>query len=267
MDCVPAPTPTDLLDRYDDELRRRLPPPPTCSREVVGALTRIVGPARVPMDHMVCHGALGAGTADAAIDRLVEEARRGGHGVQWNVYGHDEPADLAERLGMRGFRVQARETVMVVRSDDVRAAKEAPPEASVVRVRREEDLGEFVRVQEEVWGNRFTPWDLRWFAASFRGEGDPVGVLVARVAGEPAGAAWVALPENRSFACFFGGTVREAFRSRGVYRALVCARARLAREAGFPWLVADANSSSRPRLERMGFAPLCARTEMVLDPA
>lgn len=255
-------------------MRRRLPPAPGCAREVARALTWIVGPTPEPIDHMISHARLSAETADATIAAVVAGAQRGGHGVQWNVYGHDEPGDLVDRLERAGFSVQARETVMVLPAaapspeaghHGGTGRRDGPPLDLVVhRVVREDDLDEFVRVQEEVWGPKWTPWVRRWFAASLAGDADPVGVFVVRAGGVPAGAAWVSLPRGRSFASLFGGTVREAFRGLGVYRALVSARAGAAREAGLPWLVADANASSAPRLLRMGFAPLCSRTEMVL---
>ncbi len=52
-----------------------------------------------------------------------------------------------------------------------------------------------------------------------------------------------------------GGTAPNA-RSRGVYRALVSKRARLAREHGYAYLTVDARDTSRPILERLGFPML-----------
>jgi hypothetical protein len=260
---VPLPT----LARYDDELRRRLPAPPGLVREDAGPLTRIVGPTNHPLDWMVCHSRLSAADADDVARAEIEAARRAGRGLQWNVYDHDEPRDLVDRLVRLGLVFQNRETVVVLEADDERAHA-APSDGVVVRrVERIEDVGDFMAVQGEVWGHAYDDWVLRWFRASLAGASDPVGVFVAEVDGEPAGCAWVSLPRERSFALMFGATVVERRRRRGAYRALVAARARIAREHGARWLVADANERSRPLLEKIGFVPIAARTELVLAPA
>ncbi|MDB5295009.1 MAG: acetyltransferase, partial [Phycisphaerales bacterium] len=57
-----------------------------------------------------------------------------------------------------------------------------------------------------------------------------------------------------AFAGLYGGGVRPAYRGRGFYRAVVAARARDAVAAGARYLQVDALPTSRPILERMGFA-------------
>jgi GNAT superfamily N-acetyltransferase len=228
-----------------------------------GQVVRIVGPTRHPLDDFVCHSALTAESAEAAIRAVVEQANCEGRGVQWNVYDRDEPPDLVERLERHGFAVQARETVMAAESSS-RAFDVAPPAGTTLeRVLREDGLTDVVEVQEAVWGNGFTEWLLAWWRPALRGEADPIGIFLARAGGAPAGTAWVALPPGGSFAGVFGGTVLPAFRRRGIHRALVAARARLARDAGIPWLVVDANDESAPLVRRLGFEPFARRTEMV----
>jgi GNAT superfamily N-acetyltransferase len=72
------------------------------------------------------------------------------------------------------------------------------------------------------------------------------------VDGEPAGAGSLSLfpPDG---ATLNGGAVRPRFRGRGVYRALVAARLRMARDAGAAGLVVWGGSMSAPILARMGF--------------
>jgi hypothetical protein len=60
--------------------------------------------------------------------------------------------------------------------------------------------------------------------------------------------------KSSHFAGLYGGGTREAFRGRGVYRAVVAARARDAIELGARYLQVDALPTSRPILERLGFA-------------
>jgi hypothetical protein len=185
--------------------------------------------------------------------------------MQWNVYGHDEPRDLVDRLVRQGLRLQGRETVMV-RATATAIGPGPGRDVVVRRARTEADLADFNLVQEAVWGPQFTEWTMRWFRPALRGEADPVGVFTAYSDSAPVGGAWVALPRGRSIASLFGGTVLPEFRRRGVYRALVDARVALAHASGHLFVVADANDRSAPALAPMGFSALSSRLELVLDP-
>lgn len=77
-------------------------------------------------------------------------------------------------------------------------------------------------------------------------------VLLATVDGEPAGSAGMTIYAPRG-AIINGGAVREKFRGRGVYRALVAERLRMAREAGAAGLSVWGGRMSAPILERLGF--------------
>lgn len=241
-------------------------PPP--GRRIVddGLLTRVVGPDRHPLDHMIFHSRLTEANADAVVKAELDGVRRAGRGLQWNVYGGDVPSDLVDRLVRAGMRLQASETVLVLPASDPRASAPTPPGIEIRRITRGEDLADFHAIDEAVWGGGFTAWVRSWLLPALAGKADPVGVFVAYVAARPVGAAWVALPKERSFAHLFGGTVLPTDRRKGVYRALVSARADCARVAGIPWLVTDANKNSAPILQRLGFLPIGTRTEMVLDP-
>lgn len=257
----------DLRARYDDELRRRVLPPPGRWIDEDAVLTRVVGPTPHPLDYMVFHARLSTLDADAVIAAEVARVRRGGRGMQWNVFDDDAPPDLVARLVRAGFRVQAEETVLVRPSDDESSRTAAPPAGVTVRrLTREAELSDYFAVDEAVWGTGFSAWVRSWFVPALAGQADPVGIFVAYAVGTPVGCGWVTLPPRRTFAHLFGGTVLPAHRGRGVYRALVAARASAARAAGLPWLVTDANANSAPVLRRAGFAPLARRTELVLDP-
>ena len=62
-----------------------------------------------------------------------------------------------------------------------------------------------------------------------------------------------------------GGTLPE-WRGRGIYRALVGYRARLAAARGYRYLQVDASPQSRPILERLGFSCLAMTTPYVWSP-
>ena len=77
-------------------------------------------------------------------------------------------------------------------------------------------------------------------------------VLLATVDGEPAGSAGLTLYAPAG-AIINGGAVRERFRGRGVYRAMVAARLAMARDAGVPGLSVWGGPMSAPILRRLGF--------------
>ncbi|HET9782674.1 MAG TPA: GNAT family N-acetyltransferase [Candidatus Dormibacteraeota bacterium] len=77
-------------------------------------------------------------------------------------------------------------------------------------------------------------------------------VVLATIDGEPAGSAGLTMYPPHG-AILNGGAVRPKFRGRGVYRAMIAARAEMAREAGVEGLSVWGGPMSAPVLERMGF--------------
>ncbi len=76
---------------------------------------------------------------------------------------------------------------------------------------------------------------------------------IAYAGDEPAGVGRLYTHPLSAFGGLFGGGTRAAYRSRGVYRALVAARAQDALELGAQYLSVDALPTSQPILKRMGF--------------
>ncbi len=68
------------------------------------------------------------------------------------------------------------------------------------------------------------------------------------------------------FAGLWGGGTVETWRGRGIYRALVAHRARIAADHGYRYVQVDASDQSRPILERLGLAPLTTTTPYVYEP-
>jgi GNAT superfamily N-acetyltransferase len=79
-------------------------------------------------------------------------------------------------------------------------------------------------------------------------------------------AGWVRFPSGTEFATLWGGSTLPAWRGRGIYRALVAHRARLAAECGCRYLEVDASDDSRPILERLGFVAVTTTTPYVWSP-
>jgi GNAT superfamily N-acetyltransferase len=77
--------------------------------------------------------------------------------------------------------------------------------------------------------------------------------VLALAGAEPVCAARVDFHIGTDFASLWGGGTLPEWRGRGIYRALVSRRARLARDRGYRYLRTDALPTSRPILEKLGF--------------
>ncbi|MEV6939308.1 GNAT family N-acetyltransferase, partial [Streptomyces sp. NPDC051132] len=84
--------------------------------------------------------------------------------------------------------------------------------------------------------------------------------VVALADGEPVAAARLEPVPGTPFAGLWGGGTVAAWRGRGVYRALVAHRARVAAALGYRRLQVDASAQSRPILARLGFQALSTTT-------
>ncbi len=256
---VPRMNRLSILDRFDAEMRIDPPPEAGIRIEAVGGVVRAVG-------HYACIGYsnLSEADADRAIEEQVAYFTGRGQEVEWKVYGHDRPRDLGARLAVHGFEADEAETLMVF---DLAHEIESAPRGLVLEVRRVRDdagLDDLIKVDSEAFGR-----DGRGRAEQFRARlSDPtLGLFVAYADGAPVASGRLEMPPGRSFAGLWGGGTIPAFRGRGIYRALVAKRAKEARGLGYRYLTVDArDSTSRPILDRLGFAPLTTITGWVLRP-
>ncbi len=185
---------------------------------------------------------------------MVEEARAQakGRGVRlsWQLDSWNR-ADLEPTLLAQGLKLDEEITTMEFEGD-----VEEPPVAGMELADGMADLEAFRRHHSTV-------------AAGFRGldqllleEGDlrqrysaseaaGVKLVTALVFGEPAGGGSLAVDPDG--AILAGASVLPAYRHRGIYRALVAERTRLAAERGAPLVITHARPKSRPILEWLGF--------------
>ncbi|MFD0070040.1 GNAT family N-acetyltransferase, partial [Streptomyces sp. NPDC127574] len=70
-----------------------------------------------------------------------------------------------------------------------------------------------------------------------------------------------------TFAGLRGGTTVPPWRGRGIYHALIAARARLALARGAAHLHVDASRASAPTLRRPGFRPAATATPYMWKPS
>ena len=217
--------PTEILGRFDEQMRRRAAP-----------------------DHLYVGNGWSAvlwRPDDGKVEPLIARMRELPGHVEWKYYSHDGP-ELRERLLAAGLEPEDEETVVVAE-----AASIAPPPPNVeLRVATDE----FDELAARVFGRRYAlP--------------EKAVAVVAMVDGQPVSGGRVDFEEGVEFAGLFGGVTLPEFRGRGLYRATVAKRAELARERGYRWLYSDALPTSRPILERLGFAPLTTTTPFVIPAA
>lgn len=174
------------------------------------------------------------------IGRALERLRACSGHREWKVYGHD-PAGIARQLLAAGLVPEEQETVLVAE-----AASIAPTDVEVISA-----PDAYVELAAQMFGRRFS---LPREAVA----------VVALVDGEPVSGGRVDLEQGKDFAGLFGGFTLPRFRGRGLYRATVSERARIAREHGHRWLFVDALPTSRPILERLGFERLTTTTPYVV---
>lgn len=255
----------DLRAIYDTQMRGVQRTPPAGVRyEQDGPVLRVVGQYRglitAPRD---------TGLRGAELDRLIARQRdyfaARGEAVEWKTRGHDEPADLADRLHAAGFRPEERETVLVGRAEDL-ATEPVLPHGVVLReVGDEAGLHRIAALESTVWGQ-----DMAWLADDLIGRmataPDEIAVLAAEADGQVVSAAWLSLRPGTQFAALWGGSTLPAWRRRGIYRALVARRARLALARGAAYLQVDASNDSAPILRRLGLQEVTTTTPYVWTP-
>jgi GNAT superfamily N-acetyltransferase len=257
-----------LLAAYDAQLRAHSPEPVpegvTIERD--GPLVRTTG-----LDHggflsYTTLGGLAGDELDALIARQRDLFAARGESVEWKLHGHDEPADLPERLRSAGFEPEPQETVVVGPVAPLAATMPVPPEGVRLReVSARADLDRIVEMEEAVWN------DTRgWLAVGLERElaADPqaLSVVVAEADNEVVSAGWVRYVAGTGFATLWGGSTLPRWRKRGIYKALVTYRARLAAQRGYTYLQVDASDDSRPILQRLGFIAITTTTPYVFTP-
>ncbi|GHI09932.1 GCN5 family acetyltransferase [Streptomyces cellostaticus] len=247
-----------VLARYDQDMREGARPDgPGARIERDGAVVRQVAGAQGW--NGVVWSALDAASADRVIGAQIAYFTGLGRDFEWKLYGHDRPVDLASRLTAAGFRAEPEETLMI--GEVGRLALDTEPPAGIRFVQATDAAGVnlVVDVHEKAFGTDGTRLRHRLLDRLTSDPGTVVAV-VALAGDEPVSAARMELVPGTRFAGLWGGGTVEAWRGRGIYRALVAHRARVASAHGYPYLQVDASPMSRPILERLGFHALSTTT-------
>lgn len=235
----------EILRRFDREVRQHPPPLLGVRYEGLDGIVRAFG-----TENVVLYASLEGRDVESVIaEQRAFYAARGVVDFEWKVYEHDRPPDLGARLARAGFVPDPAETLLLF---DLTAPlpRTPSPGIEIRTLRSEDDFRTMVAVTGAAFGR-----DHEARLEELRGRlSDPsVVFFLACVEGTPAATGRLELPEGSTFAGIWGGGTDPRFRHRGVYRALVAARAEVARARGYRYLMVEAAPTSRPILERLGF--------------
>jgi GNAT superfamily N-acetyltransferase len=247
-----------VLALYDRDMREgALPDGPGARIEREAGVVRQVGPAHGW--NGIVRSDLDETTADAAIAEQIRRFARLGLDFEWKLYGHDLPADLGERLRAAGFTPEPEETLMVAEVADLTLDPEPPEGVRLLPVTAPADVDLVVDVHRKAFGTDGTRL-RRQLLDCLADAPDRVVAVVAVAGDEPVSAARMELVPGTRFAGLWGGGTVPGWRGRGIYRALVAHRAKVAASRGYRYVQVDATGQSRPILARLGFEPLTTTT-------
>ncbi|MEV6247977.1 GNAT family N-acetyltransferase [Streptomyces sp. NPDC051742] len=247
-----------VRDLYDRQIRREARPDgPGCRVERVGDVVRQTGPAHAW--NGVLWSGLDASGADGAIAGQIAHYRAAGVSFEWKLYAHDTPADLGDRLLAAGFTAEDPETLMAAEAASLSLDVPLPEGVELRAVTDEAGVRQVVEVHERAFGTD-SGHIGRQLLDHLAADPGTVTAVIALAAGEPVSAARLELCPGTDFAGLWGGGTVESWRGRGLYRALVAHRTRIAAERGHRYVQVDAADTSRPILQRLGFRVLSTTT-------
>lgn len=254
----------EVLALHDRDLRERARPnEPGARVERTGGVVRQV--AGADGWNGILWTDLDETDADAAIAEQIAYFTGLGRDFEWKLYGHDLPTDLGQRLTAAGFTPEPQETLMIGEIAALALDAELPDGIRVLPATDRAGVDLVADVHEKAFGtdsSRLRSSLLAQLAA----DPDTVVAVVALAGDEPVSAARMELVPGTQFAGLWGGGTVESWRGRGIYRALVAHRTRIAADRGYRYIQVDASDQSRPILERLGLAPLTTTTPYVYEP-
>jgi GNAT superfamily N-acetyltransferase len=197
-------------------------------------------------------------TADAAIAEQVRYFSGLGRAFEWKHYSHDQPADLSERLLKARFVPEDPEALMVA---EVAKLPTEPVLPDGVRIERVTDAAGIALMAEAHLAAFGRPsHHTQHLLARMQQAPDTVIALVVLAGERPVCAARLEPRPGTAFAGLWGGGTVPEWRGKGIYKATVAWRTRLAAELGYRYLQVDASDDSRPILARLGFERLGTTT-------
>lgn len=193
--------------------------------------------------------------ADRRIAETIEHYRALGLSFLWNVGENSRPRDLGERLVRAGLSFRKEALGMVLETEGVPLSLDGDVATETVH---NGNVDDYVDLAMAGWENApeqraALSEDMHRAVREARAD---VQYFIARRHGQAAGTAFVRVVEALGGAVGYlvGGSVHPKHRSKGVYRALVAARAEWLRACNVEWMAVQAFSdTSAPICRRLGF--------------
>ncbi|MEU9709301.1 GNAT family N-acetyltransferase [Streptomyces sp. NPDC047967] len=254
---------------YDRAMREHARPDgPGVRVERDGPVVRQVG-GPDDWNGVVCSSPdLDAEGADAAIAAQIGHcAALGLPEFEWKLYAHDRPGDLGGRLRAAGFAPGPPETLLVAPAESLTGPVALPDGVTLRPVTDAAGAELMALAHERAFGTDGRRLLHQVVKRLERAPEDFVAVVAVDGDGEPVCSGRLELHPGTGFAGLWGGGTVAAWRGRGLYRALVAYRARIAAERGHRHLQVDASGMSAPILARLGFTAFGTTTPYVYRPA
>ncbi|MFD8341639.1 GNAT family N-acetyltransferase [[Kitasatospora] papulosa] len=256
--------PDETLALFDHRMREHARPDgPGAHVERVGDVVRQTGGADDWNGVLWTAPDLSPARAESAIAAQVEHYTARGLGVfEWKLYAHDGPAGLGGLLAAAGFEAEPAETLLVAPVAGRSTSVELPDGVRLRNVTDAAGVELMVRAHELAFGTDGAQLRHRTLAR-LADAPDTFVAVVAMAGDEPVSSARMEMYPATGFAGLWGGGTAAPWRGRGIYRALIAHRARVAARHGYRFLQVDATDLSAPILRRLGFTALSTTTPYV----
>lgn len=238
-----------ILDLFNQHLRIEMVEP-NSRRERTDSVVRKVSLSNEP--GFISFSAMDDSNADRVIEEQIEYYKQLKQQFEWKVFDYDKPSDLKDRLLKKGFTLEESEALMISDLTEANQLLDTQVLPEVKRLTTELEIWDIIKLEEEVWNEDYQDLGQR-LIRDFNDSTAHLSLYGAYVDGRIVSAAWMYLHEGTPFASLWGGSTLADYRKRGYYSSLLAVRAREASKKGYPLLIVDASSMSKPILEKHGF--------------
>ena len=250
---------TEVLALFDRQLRRdRQADEPGDLAERTDGVIRVVGAGEGGWCAVI-HSDLDERTADAAIAAQIRYFTDLGRDFEWKLYSHDLPLDLGQRLAKAGFVPEEPEALMVADASTLPTEPVLPEGVRIEPVTGVEGVRLTMEAHDAAFGKP-SPRLEKQLMRQVTETPDALTALVVMAGDRPVCAARMEFHQGTDFASLWGGGTVPEWRGKGIYKATVAYRTRIALKRGYRYLQVDASDDSRPILGRLGFQRLSTTT-------
>jgi ribosomal protein S18 acetylase RimI-like enzyme len=249
------------LEAYDDQLRTDAETPSAIRVDLLESLRLVTFAGGRGFITYRGLGSLDEDGIATLVGRALDHFRKDPTitRVEWKTRGHDRAPGLHEALLAHGFLPDEPESIMIGALEGLCAGVPTPAGVALRRITGDADVHKMSEMVEQAFGD---PADTRLADALINrlARNDGMELWVAETDGRMVSAGRLEPVPGTDFAGIWGGATLEAYRGRGIYRALTAARARSALAAGKKLVHSDSTEYSRPILERSGLIKVSTTT-------